>query len=103
MTRIKLRVVGKNGLERNLKERVHRDTSYIYRRNTGRSEYHEFFPGIGAYIFQECRFSRTRLSGKKHRLAGETYQFPRVLKLLVVKVNILLLRIFHKLTEGTAR
>lgn len=43
--------------------------------------------GVLAYIFKECRFSCSCLSGQEYRVAGMGYQLQRILKLPIVGVD----------------
>ena len=47
------------------------------------------FTGIVAYIFKECRLTRSGLSCHENRLTGELHEFPHILKLSVVNVYLL--------------
>ena len=54
--------------------------------DTGRRQYHMFLFYILANISQKGRFTRTRLPGQKHGLAGILYETQSILELFVAGI-----------------
>ena len=83
-----VRVVRKEGMERQFEEAMQGASSGIDGCNTRRCQYHVLFLHIGTYVFQEGRFTRTGFARQENGLTGVLNQIQCILKFGVTGIYL---------------